>query len=145
MKFKLKSLVKWLFVYPIVIILCTELAFRIMGYGVSYNDDYKVKATPNNAYIGDEKLGIKLNPGVYEVTLNEKIVFKATHNLDGTRKTIDGNLKSNPSLVFLGCSFTYGYGVNDGNTFASYLQEMFPEQAERSCFESCNVIRDTTE
>ncbi len=128
MKSYFKPLLKWFLVYPFVIVLCTELTFRVMGYGVFYNTDYNVKAEPNHAYIGHETFGIRLNPGNYKITLNDKVIFTTAHNLGGVRKTLGAKSLGKPSVVFLGCSFTYGYGVNDNNTFASYIQGMFPDE-----------------
>lgn len=127
MKAYLHKVFLWLVVYPLIILICIEVAFRIMGYGTFYNEDYKVKSVPQHAYLGDEKLGIQLNPGTYKITLNDKVTFQTMHLESGYRETAF-SIKKSPSVVFLGCSFTYGYGVNNEETFASVLQQELPEE-----------------
>lgn len=127
MKHKLKTTLKWVLLYPSVIFLCLEISFRILGYGSFYNDDYSIKASPKNAYVGHNKLGIKLNPGKYTIILNDKVKFVANHN-EGNHRLVPGNKNSeDPDLLFLGCSFTYGYGVNDDKNFPSLIQKEFPK------------------
>jgi len=123
---------KWVLLYPTVIFLCLEIAFRIMGYGSFHNDDYSIKATPKNAYVGHEDLGIQLNPGRYKITLNDKVKFVANHNEGNHRFVPESRYSAAPDLLFLGCSFTYGYGVNDDENFPSLIQKEFPELSVRN-------------
>jgi hypothetical protein len=114
--------------YPLLVIACFEAAARIMGCGTFYVEDYTVEASPHNAYIGDSTYGIRLNPGEYHLTLNKTISFSATHLENGTRRVSGCADAENPQVALLGCSYTYGYGVNDEQTFASLLQQKFPDQ-----------------
>ncbi len=113
-------------VYAFVVVVCFEIALRILGYGPYRNSDYKVEASPANAFIGDEKLGIALNPGSYKIVLNDKIRFQTTHtNL--SRRLVPQQAESDSlKMAFLGCSFTYGYGVNDKDNFVSKIQNSMP-------------------
>ena len=117
---------KWLIVYPLVVFLCLEAAFLIMGYRRFYNDDYSISAQPANAYIGDEQFGIQLNPGNYSVEVNKGLKFKTTHLQDGSRQ-VRHRTQSGTDVLMLGCSFTYGFGVNDEQHFTSLVQESHPE------------------
>lgn len=132
MKNRLGNIVKWGLIYTFVFVICLELLLRILGWGTFYIDDYSIKAEPKNAYIGHEQLGIKLNGGQYSITLNDSINFVTTHTEDNYRFIPGNDLVENPSLALLGCSFTYGYGVNDKENFAALLQEKFPEQTIRN-------------
>jgi hypothetical protein len=127
MKKKLKIALKWVIVYPLVLLLCFEIALRILGYSHFHNNDYSIKSTPNNAYIGHKNLGVQLNPGRYSISINKKINFVANHE-EGNHRLVPGN--ANPDsgdVLFLGCSFTYGYGVYDDQNFPALIQEQFPE------------------
>lgn len=63
-------------------------------------------------------------------TDNGGVVYNVTYTVDNLfrRKTI-GSQHSNGrrTLVTLGCSFTFGLGLNDGDTIASQLQSLMPE------------------
>ncbi|UKN01776.1 hypothetical protein K6119_18800 [Paracrocinitomix mangrovi] len=122
----LKKLFKVL-IYLIVVAACLEIALLILGYRAYTNVDYKITSVPEDPFIGDEKKGFQLNPGVYEMTLNEGHHFKATHLNDGTRLTVGKSDSAKANIHLLGCSITYGYGVNDEQTFASVLQKKFPD------------------
>jgi hypothetical protein len=132
MKSRRKTVFKWILLYPVVFVLCLELALQILGWGTYYIDDYSIRTEPENAFIGHHKLGIALNTGAYSITLNDSIQFTATH-LPGNHRLIPASeLAENPDLLLLGCSFTYGYGVNDDETFAALLQQGFPEVSMRN-------------
>lgn len=119
-------------IYPAVVFLCLEIAFRILGYGSFHNDDYSIKASPKNAFVGHSKFGIQLNPGRYSISINNKVNFVANHET-GNHRLVPGNANPNaPDLLFLGCSFTYGYGVNDDENFPALIQKQFPELSVRN-------------
>lgn len=119
---------KWVLLYPFVLLFCFEIALRILGYGTFHYSHYSIKSNPESPFIGDSTLGIALNPGEYSITLNDVVNFTATHNSNGTRK-VPSKIKDNllNKTVLLGCSFTYGYGVNDDQTFAALLQEYYKD------------------
>jgi len=132
MKQKLKTTLKWVILYPTVIFLCLEIAFRILGYDSFHNDDYSIKSSPINAYVGHSELGIQLNPGKFKITLNDKVKFIAHHE-NGNHRFVPGNSNpDSPDVLFLGCSFTYGYGVNDDENFPSLIQKEFPLTSVRN-------------
>lgn len=127
MKSRWRTIAKWCFLYPVVFVLCLELALRILGWGTFYVDDYSIRTEPENAFIGHSRLGIQLNPGQYDITLNDSVRFTATHSQENYR-LIPGNTDSeNPEVLMLGCSFTYGYGVNDDENFTALLQKEYPD------------------
>ncbi len=123
---KLKSVLKWVIYYPLLVLTCLEVALLILGYRRYQDKPYVVSATPENAFIGDDSLGIYLNPGKYSIILNNAIEFETEHLCDNRRLNHhEGNIDK-PKVVFLGCSFTYGYGVNNDETFIAQLQGNFP-------------------
>lgn len=127
MKKRLVSGLKWTFLYTIITLALLEGLLWIMGYRPYSNEDYHVNAKPGNPYVADNKLGIRLNPGTFELTLNKHVKFEATHTEQGTRY-IPGTVNDTfENVVFLGCSFTYGYGVNDNESFPALIQDERPE------------------
>lgn len=127
MKSRWRAIAKWCFLYPVVFVLCMELALRLLGWGTFYVDDYSIRTEPENAFIGHSELGIQLNPGQYSITLNDSVRFTATHGRGNYRQVPSSRNELNPELLMLGCSFTYGYGVNDDENFAAILQKQFPD------------------
>lgn len=122
----LRTLLKWLFIYPVGVFLCLEIAFRIMGYQPFHNDDYSLQSTPPRAFIGHPQWGIQLNPGTYQISINQGLTFTARHLEDHSRY-VTGRQKKATDVLLLGCSFTYGFGVDDNQNFASLLQHVYPE------------------
>ncbi|MEL7223131.1 MAG: hypothetical protein AAGJ93_17535, partial [Bacteroidota bacterium] len=122
----LKSFLQYAIYYPLMIFVCLEIALRILGYQHYQNDDYKVVSTPVNAFIGDPQMGIALNPGIYQIQLNEGLTFQTTHLENGTR-LVKNRKNDTLQVLILGCSFTYGYGVDDEEHFSSLLQADFPD------------------
>lgn len=105
----------------LVLFPCGEIAARIIGWTPLYNNDYKVHAVPQNWLVGDSIYGLQLNPGKFSVTLNDSIKFDTSH--DRFRKRRSGEKDSCERVFVYGCSFTYGYGVNDDETFVSLLNQ----------------------
>lgn len=122
MKLNRRKFISRVLYYPILIFICLELALLILGYRRYIYEPYSVKSSPNQAYIGDSLLGIQLVPGRFEITLNDAINFEVEHTPLKRRKTCNQPLKEKADVLFMGCSFTYGYGVNDNQTFTSILQ-----------------------
>lgn len=115
---------------------CLEISFRILGYEPFKNNDYSVVAEPENAFVGHPQLGIQLRPGVFQITLNKGLTFQA-HHLDANSRQVSGCPDpTNPDILFLGCSFTYGFGVNDDQHFTSLLQKKHPDLS----FQNAGVI-----
>lgn len=98
-----------------------------MGYRPYANTDYKVVSNPKNPFVADTKLGIQLNPGSYDFVLNEHVKFTATHQENGQRFIPGPDRDGSSRVLFLGCSYTYGYGVNDDESFAALAKKKHPE------------------
>lgn len=122
-----KKLIWYIYVL-ISILVCFEIALRIVGAKPFLQKDYHITSIPSHPYIGDDTMGIILNPGTYTLTLNKKHSFKATHNNLHHRKVYFSSSSKDtlPIVATMGCSFTYGYGVNDNEHFTSLLQQRYP-------------------
>lgn len=74
-------------------------------------------------------MGAILNEGVFDITINKKLKYRATH-LKSRQRTCgrksDIKTDKNILIAFHGCSFTYGVGVNDSETYPYILQQKFP-------------------
>jgi lysophospholipase L1-like esterase len=104
---------------------CLEISLRIVGANPYVQEDYHITSIPESPFLADDSLGITLNPGAFKITLNDKHTFYTTHTLDSFRKVdFYNSSESEPKgVAVLGCSFTYGYGVNDEEHFTSILQK----------------------
>jgi len=118
---------KYTLIYTVISLVLLEGLLWIMGYRPYANTDYEVVSRPNNPYVADGKLGIQLNPGTFKFKLNKKVKFKATHLGNGQRLIPKANPNRKDNVVFLGCSYTYGYGVNDNESFAAITQRKHPD------------------
>ncbi len=110
-----------------------EVGARLKGF-----KPYEVKALDiavepgGRLYAQDPVLGYKNLPGRFFVTLDGAYTFKVT-NLPNTLRTTRP-LDTYPSTVakqeiwLFGDSITYGWSVNDDDTFAWLLQERFPDR-----------------
>ncbi len=116
---------------PTVILLMlvvSEIVLRMLGYTPYKPIDNKIQSNPHMCLISDCIMGIRLNPGSFDVTINDKLKHHVTHTDVGTRITGEHDRLKDTSLVridFYGCSFTYGMGVNNPETYPYLLQETF--------------------
>ncbi|NQX98670.1 MAG: hypothetical protein HRT73_12445, partial [Flavobacteriales bacterium] len=93
--------------------------------------DYSIQSVPENCMLPHVSMGMNLNPGEYEVTLNKEHTYTVLHTLDSLRSTgrllVEGAATVGlPIIEFQGCSFTYGMGVDDEDTYPFILQQQFP-------------------
>lgn len=116
---------KILFLFFTVLLL--EIGLRIFGFGVFELPEFSMKSNPTRHITPNKTLGIQLNPGTFEVVINKKLKYRATHLKNGQRTCGDQeNINSNrPIVAFYGCSFTYGTGVNDWETYPFLVQKEF--------------------
>lgn len=75
----------------------------------------------------DPVVGFRNAPGKFSLSFRGRN-WKTTHNLDGTRAA-PGDVRhadDRPEIWAMGCSFTHGFGVEDGETFCARLQALLP-------------------
>ncbi len=113
--------------FIVITLTLLEGGMWLVGFRPYTNHDYKLSAFPNTPFVGHDSLGLALNPGKYEITLNDSLKFNTTHLDNGLRLTNATHESGVRKIHALGCSFTYGYGVNDDQTFCSVLQKNNPD------------------
>ncbi len=119
---RLKKVVVVLFSIVFALVLA-EIFLRLLGFQPLEMQPFFIESEPKGTMIPDSSLGLKLNPGTFKVTMNHVLEYKATHLPDSTRTTGFRGPGSSPEIWVYGCSFTYGMGVNDEETFAYRLQD----------------------
>ena len=79
-------------------------------------------------------------PGTYRLVLNTVTMLD-----DGTRRVPDTNVDASKMLVFVGDSVTFGYGVDDDETFANLIARQLPDvhvyNTGITAFNSTNILR----
>ena len=81
-------------------------------------------------YTGDASVGYAMRPGRYTVRFPTGRSFDVTHGPDGLRSVRPPERDAAAGargLWIFGCSFSYGWGVDDAETYAWRLQERLPE------------------
>lgn len=124
MKKKMIVFTKHVFIFLITTVLLMEIGLRIFGFEKFEIPKFTVVSNPSRHLLPDENLGVRLNPGSYVVTLNQHLKFRATHLANGYRTCGESSIEA-PLIVFYGCSFTYGTGVNNEEVYPYILQEEF--------------------
>ena len=110
-----------------------EIVLRAAGYKPWKIENVDVAVEPKgNFFTKDSELGYKHLPGKFKVTLNGNYSFNATHLNNSLRITHPLNTynlpsSTKPEIWIFGCSFTYGWSLNDNQTYPWLLQEKFPE------------------
>ncbi|MEM6345479.1 MAG: hypothetical protein AAF927_16425 [Bacteroidota bacterium] len=123
----------WVFYYPLVTLLLLEGALWLLGYRPYQHDSFQVSAQPSNWLEGDSVYGFRLGVGEFELAINKKLQFKSTHLKEGRR--YHGPPTEGDSLVKIdlyGCSYAYGYGLDDSVTMAWRITTALPNASLRS-------------
>lgn len=106
-----------IFVSVVIGLLCCELSVRMI-YGEKFG-------RRPGFYIADESLGWKPAPNLHHTFYGPDYQINIVTDPEGYRLGRLGKIDFNKELiVLLGDSFTFGWGVNTDETFASYLDEM---------------------
>ena len=109
-----------------------EIVLRVAGYKPWQIENVDVAVEPKgNFFTKDSELGYKHLPGKFKVTLNGNYSFNATHFNNSLRITHPLNtynqFSKKPEIWIFGCSFTYGWSLNDSETYPWLLQEKLPK------------------
>ncbi len=114
----------------IVALLLAEAGLRLAGKKPHQYRNYSLYSVPRNCYVPDTFLGSSLGFGNFNVVINEKLNYHATHVKAGddvVRKIYDTLPGPGlPRVDFHGCSFTYGMGVSDTQTYPYYYAMLNP-------------------
>ncbi|MGH1435640.1 MAG: hypothetical protein ACRBG0_14430 [Lewinella sp.] len=115
-------------VYLLLLLLpCLEIALLILGYRPYRQVDFKIESTPDHCLIPHASLGFALHPGTFQVTINEGLTYTATHGADSIRIAGYEKQEELPAIWFLGCSYTYGMGIDDSLTFPFLVNKNSPQ------------------
>jgi hypothetical protein len=128
---------RWLFrllYYPLATLMILSLAegsARILGYRPWTTRKLDVVVDPGGRlYMPNPTLGYTALPGKYKVTLSGSYSFNIT-NLDNTLR-VTHPLETTPDkaktkIWIFGDSITYGWSINDEETYPWLLQQRLPE------------------
>lgn len=84
-------------------------------------------------YEDDPELGYRLKSGHFTVFMADGLPVESTHWSGPERATAPrAKESSNPEIWIFGCSYTYGWSVQDSETFPWLVQEAFPEMRIRN-------------
>lgn len=128
---------RWLFrliYYPLATLLILSLvegAARILGYRPWVTTQLDVVVEPGGRlYSPNPILGYAALPGRFKVTIDGSYSFTIT-NLDNTLRVthpfVASSAKTKAGIWIFGDSITYGWSVNDKDTYPWLLQEKLPD------------------
>lgn len=103
-----------------------ELVLRLLRYAPFQYHAYSVVAEPTPCLLPDSIFGFALGAGKHQVRINDSLVYNCTHTPDSARITSLVAAKSQelPTIHIHGCSFTFGMGVNDEDSYPFLLQSL---------------------
>lgn len=128
MKYKLLILI----LATAICLLVSEWAMRRLGVQPWQRPgDLGIVIEPDiRFFIPHPQYGFTHNPGKFTVFYPGGFTFMVTHDKVGKRITALHQRESEttrPEIWIFGCSYTYGWALNDSETFPWILQEQLPE------------------
>ncbi len=121
------------FVSLAVVLGIAETVTRLEGYKTWNPSAFQmdnIRMEPKALFTPDSLVGYKTDSGVYKVYYEDNTYWQATHNAKGYRiTTFDTALINHPPknhIDIFGCSFSYGSGLMDTETYAYMLQQFLP-------------------
>lgn len=117
----------------IITLILLEVTIRLCGVRPFRVQSFDIQSTPRFCLIPNEQYGFGLNVGEFDISINKKVYYHATHSQDSLRilnyKPINN---FNKTVDIHGCSFTYGMSVDDSLAFPFLLQQGFSDIRFRS-------------
>ncbi len=113
----------------LVLLLAGEITARCMGFKPWRETIQTIQVRPEGRFFQDDSLlGYRGRPGKFALLLNDSLPFTVTHDAQGWRQPLADSAAQDslPEIWVFGCSFTHGYGVNDGQDYPAQLQTMLP-------------------
>lgn len=110
-----------------------EFVLRLKGKSPDKGKVERSRITPEDKFYGEHPvLGFIHQPGIYTLNINNRFDFTAKHGPDGFRITGNDSTELNeadgrPQIWILGCSYTYGWLVNDHETYPWLVQKNLPK------------------
>lgn len=123
-----------MFIVLLFIFALGEITVRQMGYDSAHPSNRpNIKVHPGSSfYQRDSLLGYSHLPGSYQVTIKDSFVFDVTNNVSGNlRRTYpeekDSIYSKKDKIWVMGGSCTYGWSLNDKETFPWKMQEQIDD------------------
>lgn len=119
---KVLSALKKGLIISIIALVMVELLLRLFGYG-AYDPvrEKPLEIHGKKSIISDPDLGYRNAEGTFTFKFSSGRKFTTKHDASGARNP---NFMIDPEVSFYGCSFTYGYGVNDSETYPYFVGEI---------------------
>lgn len=113
-------------VWVLLLFAIGEVALRVAGHEPYAPVVQDVRSTPPGCLVPDPSLGFSLGRGTFAVSVRDDLRFRATHSAFGHRITAYDEVPldedDRPYVLVTGGSFTYGYGVDDHESYPFLLQ-----------------------
>ena len=119
---KLFSKIGYIIYVSLVSIVLLEFSLRLLLYAPYHYHPFYIHSEPKQCILPDTLLGFQLNEGTYLVNINQELQFTASHDSLNNRLTPKIN-KYNKTIELHGCSYTYGFGIDDSLSYAYQLQQ----------------------
>lgn len=104
-----------------------ELSLRILQYQPYQHTPFRIASQPAFCILPHDHLGFSLNPGMYDVRINHGLQYRVSHGADSLRINHDPSVSDHlPKLFMMGCSYTYGIGIDDKQNSSYLLQQYIP-------------------
>ncbi len=111
-----------------LIFVLLEVGLRLIGFDYPQLPQRSFIVKPDEPFfIPHERYGFAMSPGKFEINQDDQLKWTSTQNENGYRITSDVSDTARPEIWIFGCSFTYGWGVDDDETYPWLLQEALPE------------------
>lgn len=117
------------------ILLLTEIGLRVAGFKPYKGEFAALEMTPEWMYASDSTLGLRIQPGVYDIKELEQYSYRATIDSNGYRinPLVDTpNAPIKPQIIFLGAGSTFGQGLSDQEAYPFVLQSLVPQYRVRN-------------
>lgn len=112
----------------ILILAGVELGARYLGYGDYTLPERDFTVYPDTTFfIPHKTYGYKMREGKFVINQDEQLLWTSTQDKEGYRICSLLPNSTKPEIWVFGCSFTYGWGVNDEQTYPWLLQVALPD------------------
>jgi len=119
-----------LFGATVTSLILAEICLRIVGFTPwSERPQHPFLSPSHVVFVPDPIRGWRNRPGRYDFTRIDGKAIVNTNLSDGSRYS--GKGRGRP-VVFVGGSYTYGWEIDDGETFAALVQKKLPDRSVRN-------------
>lgn len=119
---KLGSILKRGLIGGLIALFLVEVLLRLFGYSpYNVHRERPIEIHGKKAVVSDPILGYRNASGIFDFKYPSGRKFTVRHDDFGARNP---NFMTDPDISFYGCSFTYGYGVNDTETYPYFVGEL---------------------